>query len=344
MRGGVFDGNALPFPPAPRPAPVGRYLAALLITVAAILSQYVVPGAIPALAPIYGSLLTGLLIVYGIPIVAFGLLVGAAPLRRFAASMGTASVEGLRWYALLSVLALIVTALVLVFLSVLDPAAVHALTRTNPDVVQAESDPWFWVAFSFAIGAIEETIFRGWIFGYWLSRGTSDWFRVAFASSALFAGVHLYYGVSYGVASVAIYPTLFLIGLSFAIVYRYSGGNLVVVALLHGANDSAAFFTILSPDGALAIHYGIILIGLILAMVVYIRSRDMPTPPSMPMWPAAGATLPRAAPYLPGSFGWPPPPPPPPPPPVPGPAPPEGARPMPPSSAGAPGGPGVSVL
>jgi membrane protease YdiL (CAAX protease family) len=324
-----------------RPASLGRYLAAVVITVGAVLSQYVLPGAVPALAPIYSSLLGGLLIVYGIPIVAFAVLVGAAPLRRFAASMGSASVEGLRWYALLSVLALIVTALVLVFLSLLDPSAVHALTRTNPDVVQAESDPWFWIAFSFAIGAVEETIFRGWIFGYWLSRGTSDWFRAAFASSALFAAVHLYYGITYGVASAAIYPTLFLLGLSFAIVYRYSGGNLVAVALLHGANDSAAFFTIISPNGALAIHYGLILLGLLLAAVVYLRSRDMPPPPPGPMWPAAGAALPRAAPYVPSPSGWPPPPPPPPPP---APAPRPGSSPTPPSAPGTPGAPGVSVL
>jgi membrane protease YdiL (CAAX protease family) len=319
----VLDGDPLPFPSVPRPPSLGRYLAATLITIGAILSQYVVPVLAPASRPAYENLGADLLIVYGIPVVAFAVLVGAAPLRRFAASMGKASVEGLRWYALLSILGVIVAAVVIGVLSDIDPAAVQALTRTNPELSQAQGDPWFWVAFSFAIGAIEETIFRGWIYGYWLTRGTANWFRPALASSALFAGVHLYYGVAYGVGAAALYPTLFLLGLSFAIVYRYSGGNLVVVALLHGANDSAAFLTIVSPAGALAFHYGIILIGLVVATAVYIRSRDMPPPPPIMAWPAPGATLPTAAPYFPSGAPWPPPSPPPlapPPPPPPPPA------------------------
>jgi membrane protease YdiL (CAAX protease family) len=264
---------AAPSPNGPAPARGGlaAYGAALVITVAAVLSQYWLPGAWPALRPLYTSLPGDLAIVYGIPIVAFAALVGTAPLARATASLGRAAVEGLRWYGLLSLLALLVTVLLAIAYLALDPSALTELTRPNPDIQAAGADPWFWIGFSFVIGAIEETIFRGWVFGFWVGRDPARWWGPALGSSVLFTGIHVYYATTYGVAAGLLYPSLFLLALAFAIAYRASGGNLVVIALLHGAFDSAAFLFLVNPDAGNALHYGVILLGLLVAAIVHRR-------------------------------------------------------------------------
>jgi len=320
----------MPLPPALAPLPpegsagpgrLGSYRAyalALLVAVVAILSQYVVPQRLPALAPLYATLPGGLLIVYGVPILAFALLVGGRPLSRWSAHSATASWEGLRWYALLSLLGLVVLIALVAVYERFDPGAVQLLSKPNPVLQQASSDPGFWIVFSFAIGAIEETIFRGWIFGYWIARGTRRWWLHAAWTSALFAGVHLYYGTTYGVAAPLIYPTLFLLGFAFAATVRASGGNLWVVALLHGLHDAAAFVTLVSQPAALGLEYGVIAIGAVIALWDYVASRP-PAPPPAP-W-ASGPSGP-GSPYGSTQRPWDPPaPPPPPPPPLPPPPP-----------------------
>ncbi|HEY6239040.1 MAG TPA: CPBP family glutamic-type intramembrane protease, partial [Thermoplasmata archaeon] len=265
---------------------LGAYVAAVAVTVAAVVSQYFVPHLLPALEPFYRSFLGGLLIVYGIPIFAFALLVGVRPLDRFARRPGPAALASLGWYGALSLLSLAVTfALIIVYLA-LDPSALDLLDRPNPVVQEAQRNPWFWVGFSFAIGAIEETIFRGWVFGYWLARGTKVGWVHAVWTSALFAGVHLYYATTYGIASPLVYPTLFLLGLAFALAVQASGGNLVWVALLHGANDATAFLTILSPVVANSIHYGVILVGAVVALVLYLRRPKVAAAPPAPAFSA----------------------------------------------------------
>src|SRR5271157_5814822 len=63
-------------------APLGRYFLGVAITVLAILSQYFVPELFPASTLLYGNLPGDVFVVYGIPIIAFTLLVaGAAVLR-----------------------------------------------------------------------------------------------------------------------------------------------------------------------------------------------------------------------------------------------------------------------
>ena len=320
------DGAAGSAPPGRgRLGSLDAYVAAVVITVVAVVSQYFVPHLLPFTAPLYGSFLGGLFVVYGIPIAAFAILVGARPLERFAVRPASAALTALGWYGVLSLLALAVTfALVIVYLA-LDPSALDLLNRPNPVVQEAQTNPWFWVGFSFAIGAVEETIFRGWIFGYWLARGTSVGWVHAIWTSALFAGVHLYYATTYGIAAPLVYPTLFFLGLAFALAVQASGGNLVWVAVLHGANDATAFLTIVSPLLANSVHFGVMLIGAVVALLLYLR-RPKPTPPparpygspTLPAWPP-GSTY--GSPYLPPvavSVIPPPPPPPPPRPPPPG--------------------------
>lgn len=261
-------------PPAASTAPsLGRYALGVVITVLAVVSQYFVPELWPPALAVYGNLPGDLFVVYGIPVLSFALLVGLGPLKNWASRMGLASVQGLRWYGGLSLLGiLIIVALTIVYEAV-DPAALQLLQRPNPALTQAAGDPWFWVGFSFVIGAFEETIFRGWIFGFWQNRST-PWLLPAVGTSALFAGVHLYYGVTYAAAAPLVFPGLFLIGFAFAATYRASGGNLVVVALLHGAHDAAAFYTLINPGQGEVYYYLLILVGGLVALVYYLRTTE----------------------------------------------------------------------
>ena len=260
------------------PAPLGRYFAGVGITAGAILSQYVVPPTFPASLVLYGNLPGDLFVVYGLPLLAFAFLVGGAPLRDWAKNLRLATVEGLGWLGLLSLLALAVYLAPAVVYHYLDPSALGLLNRPNPALQQAQGDPWFFVGFSFVVGAIEETIFRGWIFGYWRDRPGS-WVVAATWTSALFALVHLYYALTYLAAAPLLFPGLFLLGFAFAATYRYSGGNLVVVALLHGAWDALAFLTIVSPTFwvvGVSLHYLLILAGALVALGVYLSRRSSP--------------------------------------------------------------------
>ncbi|HXY12692.1 MAG TPA: CPBP family intramembrane glutamic endopeptidase [Thermoplasmata archaeon] len=277
----MADPNWGPEPGGPRPASLGRYSLGVVITALAVLSQYFVPPLVPGSQVIYGNLPGALAVVYGIPLVSFALLVGRAPLRDWNRRMGLATWQGLRFYGLLMLLALLIVFVLTIVYEILDPSALQLLERTPPPLQQASGDPWFWVGFSFAVGAIEETIFRGFIFGYWRDRPGS-WIGPAAWTSAVFAGVHLYYGITYGPASPLVYPSLFLLGFAFAATYRFSGGNLVVPALLHGAHDALAFLEIVSRDLAVILSYLLILVGAVIGLVQYLRNDRTPLAPLGP--------------------------------------------------------------
>lgn len=261
-------------PASGRPAGDGglvRYAIGVTITVVAVLSQYFVPQQVPAARVVYYHLLGDLFVVYGIPIVAFLGLVGLGPLRRWRANLGIAAWEGLGWFGVLSLLALALVLLLAIVYALIDPSLLALLGRTNPALAQADSDPWLFVGLSFLVGAIEETIFRGWIFGFWQHRPGS-WLVPATWTSAVFAGVHLYYGTTYGLASPLIFPSLFFAGFAFAAAYRFSGGNLVVPALLHGQMDATAYLSLVSPGAALVAHYAVIVAAAIVGLVGYARA------------------------------------------------------------------------
>jgi membrane protease YdiL (CAAX protease family) len=287
-----------------------------VITVLAILSQYFVPPLVPAAAWLYEGVVTGYLIVYGIPIVAFAVLVGSGPLRRWRADLGRSAMPALGWYGAMSSIGIIVVFALLIVYEALDPGALTLLNKPNPIITSASSDPWLWIGLSFVIGAIEETIFRGWIFGFWVHRRSTSLWVHAVWTSALFAGLHLYYGATYLAAAPLIYPELFFLGLAFALAVRSSRGNLVWVALLHGATDAISFYSIINTDAAAVLHYLLIGIGALVALYLYFRSRPDRPPepyptvggyPGAPMWAPNPYGPPPAVPVLP-----PPPPPPPP--------------------------------
>ncbi len=293
-------------PPSDAVAPLGNYVVAVGITVVVILSQYFLPQLVPFVRPVYASLATGLLIVYGIPVLSFLLLVGLRPLRRFFSNPGLAVVEGLRWYGAMSILGLVAAFTIVAVLAAVDPSAVAQLSKLSPPLVAAESDPWFWVGFSFVIGIVEETIFRGWIFGYWLVRTPSQWFAHAVWTSVLFASMHLYYGGTYGFASGVAFAELFFAGLGFAFAVRYTRGNLLVVGLLHGAHDALSFSTLVWKPYGEEVYYLLILVGAIVFVVVALLRTQEPRP--MTPWVAGPAPPPPGSQSNPAII-WPPPPP-----------------------------------
>jgi len=259
---------------------MGRYFLGVFVTVFAILSQYFVPQEIPAANVLYGNLPGDLFVVYGVPILTFSLLVGGGPLRDWNRRMGLATWHGLRFYGLLTILALLVIFVLTIVYEIVDPAALQLLNRPNPALQQATGNPWFFVGFSFVIGAFEETIFRGFMFGYWRDR-SGPWMVPAVWTSVVFAGVHLYYGTTYGAAAPLIFPGLFLLGFAFAATYRFSGGNLVVPAVLHGAHDAAAFLTLVSLAWGLIALYSVVLVGALIGLIHYLRN-DSTVPYSPP--------------------------------------------------------------
>lgn len=255
------------------PRTLARYASAVAVTVVAITSQYFVPQSIPATDVVYGNLAGDVLVVYGVPILAFAILIGAGPLRGWRGEMGAATWQGFRWYGAMLTLGLIVTIVLVAAYLAYDPAALAFLNRPNPALELGAANPWFFVGFSFVVGALEETIFRGWIFGYWLGR-SSRWLVPALWTSALFAAMHLYYGATYGPVAPLIFPTLFLTGFAFAATFQASRGNLVIIALLHGATDAGAYLTLVSTPAGLGVRYGLLLIGLSVAIVdAYLRSQ-----------------------------------------------------------------------
>ena len=254
------------------------------MVVLTIASQYVVPGFWPASRLVYGSFLGVVGLVYGVPVVVLAVLLGSGPLRHWRTNLRGAAVEGLGWYGAMSLLAALVIVTLETVYAVVDPGALRLLERPNPALQAAAGDPWLYVGLSFVIGAFEETIFRGWIFGYWSGRSRS-WFLPAILSSALFAGVHVYYGVTYGVASPVPYSAVFLDGFAFAATYRGSGGNLVVPAALHGATDATAFLTLISVNLGFGLHWLLVLLGAVLGLVFYARLSSSTAAPR-PAWPA----------------------------------------------------------
>jgi membrane protease YdiL (CAAX protease family) len=265
-------------PASPHPNPL-RYWLGVAITIAAILSQYAVPQSFAPARFLYDHLAGDLFVVYGIPILAFALLVGIDPLRGWRARLGRASWEGLRWFGALAILGILVGIGLAIVYAILDPSALNLLSRPNPDLTAAQGDPWFFVALSFLVGACEETIFRGWIYGAAPDR-RARWWGAATWTSVVFAGVHLYYGTTYGAAAPLIFPSLFLLGFAFAATYEFAGGNLVVPALLHGAYDAAAYLTLVNQVAGNAVRYGLILLGGLIALIEYLRPSAAPPSPS----------------------------------------------------------------
>ncbi len=233
------------------------YAVASGLLVAGILSQYLVPPA--WVLPGWGGFFEGLFLAYGIGAIGFLVLVGIAPLRNYFRHNRAGAREGFRWYGILGVLSFVlVIGMTLVYLAV-DPRFEDLINKSTSVAEAGASDPYFYMLFSLPVGFIEEALFRGWLFGGVLTLdGTSRWRGHALWTTLVFTGVHVYYGQTYLEVSPLFYVQIFLLGLAFAIAYYKSGGNLLVVALLHASFDVISFASFVNQDVSLGAHYGLL--------------------------------------------------------------------------------------
>ncbi len=286
----------------------GRYGVAVAVTVAGVLSQYVVPaGWFPAG---WAGFALSLFQVYGFGLLAFYWAFRAAPLRNFGRHMGVGVREGLRWYGVFGVLGLVLAVVLTNIYLKLDPRTGELLSRITPVIQEGSQNTVFFILFSiFFVGFVEETLFRGYVFGGALrALGTRNWGWTALWTSLLFAGVHLYYAQTYLEVSPIYYVRIVTLGLAFSFAYYHSRGNLLVVALLHGGFDAMSFGSLFPGalgTAFLALSLLFLLACGLYALVLHLR-RVESTPP--PLAPAPYHPMPWVSPS-----GMPAPPPPPPP-------------------------------
>lgn len=246
-------------PVSPRFLSILLYFLGLFTIILAIFSQYFLP---------VGGL-GRLILVYGIPILVTSLIMGKFLRRRAFINNAKALGYGLACWGVLSVLGYIMVLAIVSYLFSTDPSSLNLLDRTNPAVPASQNLAWLMVAASiFVIGPAEEYIFRGFIFGGMLRIfKNKHWLLLAFLSSLLFATVHLYYFLVFGVTSSIFFVNIVAISMALSIAYYISGGNLLIPALLHGLFDATGFLTI-ATDSDLGIFFRAAMVGVGLFIAV----------------------------------------------------------------------------
>jgi membrane protease YdiL (CAAX protease family) len=249
-----------------KPISKWSYIIGLIVIVASIYSQYVIEDL---------GFLTEFFLVYGIPVITVSLLRGRSIIRRAFNRTFTALKFGLGMFGAFTDLAIILTVIFLFILLSIDPAAVDLLNKPNPVLQIPPESAWIMVYMSlFIVGPIEEYVFRGFVFGGMVAIFKNrHWLVLAFASSVIFASVHLYYGLVYGIASIVAFTALITMGMAMAATYYLSGGNLLIPALIHGAYDATGFLSIaVSVDVGLFLREAMIGIGTIIAVGLFIQT------------------------------------------------------------------------
>lgn len=214
-----------------------RYLIGIVIIFASAYGQYLVSGL---------GLALGAFFVYGVSIIAIALLYRAPIVRCSFRHTGQALRLGLGYFGLFTVLGTGATLIVTALLADIDPKALDLLQRPIPVLDVPPRLAWIMVGASIVIvGPCEEYMFRGFVFGGLLALfGERRWLVLALASSLLFAVVHLYYALVYGVAALIPFISIVAIGLALAITYYKTRGNLLIPALIHGVYDATGFLTV----------------------------------------------------------------------------------------------------
>ena len=250
-----------------KPITKSSYLAGLFIIFFAAYAQYFVADVSPV---------GNVLLVYGVPIFTISWISGKAINRHAFQNNLTALKYGLSSFGVFSLAGSLAATGIFYILSAIDPAALNLMHRANPVLHVPPDLAWIMVTASFLmIGPAEEYIFRGFVFGGLLRiYKNRHWLFFAFISSALFAGAHLYYLVIYGTASLVLFAEIVAIGMAMAVTYYYSGGNLLVPAMLHGAFDAAGFIASdISPELGIALRQLMIWTGILVAFGFFVRRK-----------------------------------------------------------------------
>ncbi len=262
--------------PASKPLSIVLYVVGVAVIFLAVYSQYFID---------YGPVI-GYFVVYGIPIVVVSLIFGRELLARFAKNNKKAAQLGLGLFGVLTVVAILIMLMIVSILLRVDPQITSFLNKPNPVLNVPPNEAWIFVGLSFlVVGPVEEYLFRGFMYGGLLSVSKGKyWFPIAVGSSVMFAAVHAYYAFTYGIASALAFVDLAAFGIAMCITFYWSGGNLLVPALIHGAYDASGFLGVATTTTVGVIARSLLIVlGLIFALIYLpakIRLNPIPTPTS----------------------------------------------------------------
>jgi len=247
------------------------YLVGLSAIFVSSYSQYFITGI---------NVIAGVFWVYGISIAVIGFICGAPLLRKAFHDTPAAFRIGLASFGVFAVAGSVASLAAAAALEGLDPRALTALHKQLPILDVPHKMAWVMVAASIVVvGPCEEFIFRGFVFGGLLSLfGVRHWVAFAFVSSLLFAVVHLYYAIVYGVAAAVPFIDVLAIGMALAVAYYLSGGNLLIPALIHGVYDATGFLGVATrPEVGERLRGAFILLGAFVAILTILdrRKKDL---------------------------------------------------------------------
>ncbi len=248
------------------------YLIGLAVIYIAVYSQYFIR---------YGSI-TGYLVVYGIPALVVSLLFGRQLLNRAGKNNKEAAKFGLSLFGVLTVIGLLLSIIALTIITHFAPHAASLLNKPNPVLNVPSNVAWLMIPVSIlVVGPAEEYLFRGFIYGGLLSISKGRyWIPLAIVSSVMFASVHAYYAFTYGIASVLPFIELITFGLAMCIAYYWSGGNILVLALIHGLFDATDFLGVATTNQiGQAAQLAMIFVGLGFAAVYLPKKISMSKKP-----------------------------------------------------------------
>jgi membrane protease YdiL (CAAX protease family) len=241
------------------------------------------------------------LVVYGVPAAVVSLIFGKQLLQRAGKNNKSAVKFGLGLFGALTVVSIILSIMALAIILTVDPQAADLLTKPNPVLDVSPNVAWIMVAVSFlVVGPAEEYLFMGFMYGglITMSKG-KHWLFLAVASSLLFASVHAYYAVTYGIASVVPFISLATFSIAMSITFYWTGGNLLVPAIIHGAYDATGFLGVATENATISLAArGVLILVSIAFAVVYLPKKihlvsPPPPPPPLPSGtaPATGTII-----------------------------------------------------
>jgi membrane protease YdiL (CAAX protease family) len=237
----------------------------LFVIFATAYAQYVI-----AVGPIFS-----MFIVYGIPLFVTGFLWGPATMKKAFTHMRKALKFGIAFFGGFTLLGTLVAAAIFFLILGFDQAAVNLLNKPNPVLNISPEFAWIMVGVSLlVVGPVEEYLFRGFIYGGLLSLFKNhNWLSLAFLSSILFAAVHIYYALVYGIASLIAFIDVIAFGMAMAATYYLSSGNLFIPSIIHGVYDATAFIGVAtSLDIGLLLRGFMILFGIIVAIALFTQN------------------------------------------------------------------------
>jgi membrane protease YdiL (CAAX protease family) len=243
-----------------KPLPKILYIIGVLVIFISVYSQYFIR---------FGPI-TGYFVVYGIPIMVVSLFFGKELLTRAGKKNKMAFKFGLGLFGSMMVLGIFLSVIALAVVLQFYPNAANLLTKPNPVLNVSPRDALLLIVVSFlVVGPAEEYLFRGFMYGGLLTITKGKyWMPLAVISSLMFSSVHAYYAITYGVASVVVFINLIAFSIAMSVAYYWTGGNILVPAIIHGLYDATGFLGVATTTTVGVIARGILIaVGLVFAVI-----------------------------------------------------------------------------